>query len=305
MEQWDSQGSVGWCLDCEGSRASRADHVQDLGSSCYRMPAQGFPQELMETFYFDIVWVWHVLCAFGARPSWWWTSGHHVAGLQVCKALQGDPPYHRVHFWTNSGWGLNSGEMWNIYAVAVTRRSYSQNKELTQVGWAKQLCMNEVLRTNFQLVYLGQTKLLLLTYPLGSQEYGELFILLFPNMQWEIIGLLWMGCCSSFLRGKSRNWLACIAHTTCSYLTLCASPLLSFGWDYCDILIYKLLFSDLQLWCQVAMSAISNSVVPFCSLESEECWKFSDMGVLEIINGLGDRWNRYFWTSWIRISIWS
>ena len=145
-------------------------------------------------------------------------------------------------------------------------------------------------------VYLGQTKLLL-TYPLGSQEYGELFILLFPNMQWEIIGLLWMGCCSSFLRGKSRNWLACIAHTTCPYLTLCASPLLSFGWDYCDILIYKLLFSDLQLWCQVAMSAISNTVVPFCSLESQECWKFSDMGVLEIINGLGDRWNRYFWTS--------
>ena len=105
MEQWDSQGSVGWCLDCEGSRASRADHVQDLGSSCYRMPAQGFPQELMETFYFDIVWVWHVLCAFGTRPSWWWTSGHHVAGLQVCKALQEDPPYHRVHFWTNSGLG--------------------------------------------------------------------------------------------------------------------------------------------------------------------------------------------------------
>ena len=86
MEQSSSQGSVGWCLDCEGSRASRADHVQDLGSSCYRMPAQGFPQELMETFYFDIVWVWHVLCAFGTRPSWWWTSGHHVAGLQVCKA---------------------------------------------------------------------------------------------------------------------------------------------------------------------------------------------------------------------------
>ena len=144
MEQSSSQGSVGWCLDCEGSRASRADHVQDLGSSCYRMPAQGFPQELMETFYFDIVWVWHVLCAFGTRPSWWWTSGHHVAGLQVCKALQGDPPYHRVHFWTNSGWGLNLGEMWNIYAVAVTRRSYSRNKELTQVQNDFQVCQGRV-----------------------------------------------------------------------------------------------------------------------------------------------------------------
>ena len=39
------------------------------------------------------------------------------------------------------------------------------------------------------------------------------------------------------------------------------------------------------------------------SLESQECWKFSDMGVLEIINGLGDRWNRYYWTSWIPIFI--
>ena len=33
---------------------------------------------------------------------------------------------------------------------------------------------------------MGQTKLLLLAYPVGSQEYGELFILLlFPNMQWK------------------------------------------------------------------------------------------------------------------------
>ena len=63
-----------------------------------------------------------------------------------------------------------------------------------------------------------------------------------------------MGCCSSFLRGKSRNWLACIANTTCPYLTLCTSPLLSLGRDYCDILIQASLFR-LTAVCQVAMSA--------------------------------------------------
>ena len=47
-----------------------------------------------------------------------------------------------------------------------------------------------------------------------------------------------------------KELAVCIAHTTCPYLTLCASPLPSFGRDYCDVLIYKLLFPDLQLWCQ-------------------------------------------------------
>ena len=41
------------------------------------------------------------------------------------------------------------------------------------------LCASPVDK-NF--VFLGQTKLPYI-YPLGSQEYGELFILLFPNLQ--------------------------------------------------------------------------------------------------------------------------
>ena len=46
--------------------------------------------------------------------------------------------------------------------------------------------MNDVLWTNFLLVFLEQTKLLLLTFPVGSQENRELYILLlFSNMQWK------------------------------------------------------------------------------------------------------------------------
>ena len=46
------------------------------------------------------------------------------------------------------------------------------------------------------------------------------------------------------------SWVACIAHTTCPYLALHALPLHPFGQDCCDILIYKHIFSDLQLSVQ-------------------------------------------------------
>ena len=80
-----------------------------------------------------------------------------------------------------------------------------------------------------------------------------------------------------------------------------SSPLPSFGRDYCDILIYKLLFSDLQLWCQFTIGAlhlqyiwISHCSTTTLTCEDVWCW--------------GPRWRLLMWArawqmSWRLLSV--
>ena len=57
---------------------------------------------------------------------------------------------------------------------------------MATIGTRSWLKLDDVLWTNFLLVFLEQTKLLLPAFPVGSQENRELYILLlFSNMQWK------------------------------------------------------------------------------------------------------------------------
>ena len=74
---WGKVGNLQCCYrgaPCSPSWSSCSRLRQQLLQS-FLLLLKGLPQELMEAFYFDIVWEWHVLCAFDARPSCWWTTG--------------------------------------------------------------------------------------------------------------------------------------------------------------------------------------------------------------------------------------